>query len=88
MPKTIADIPYELLSQILEEACFPNKRGCGGLVISSVKRQRFFNKTAGPDRKTWAATNSIRRVNHLWHQWALKVALQELYISEWQGIGE
>ena len=89
MPASINDLPYELLSQILENViCFnveQNSRRTYGFDMElhappdpDVRMQRLLKGLMTPDSVRWTASNTIRRVNSRWHDLALKYSFRDL----------
>ncbi|KAF6240259.1 hypothetical protein HO173_001870 [Letharia columbiana] len=96
MPASINDLPYELLSQILENViCFnveQNSRRTYGFDMElhappdpDVRMQRLLKGLMTPDSVRWTASNTIRRVNSRWHDLALKYSFRDLYVLSWRG---
>ncbi len=94
MPATINDLPYELLSAILEEAAEfniqENAQYTYGLSqapepLQDVRMQRVVRGQLPPDTLKWNAVNAIRQVNRQCHQWASEYALKSLFITRWRG---
>ena len=94
MPANIIDLPYELLSAILEEAAELNTRENAqytyGLSqapepLKDVRMQRVVRGQVPPDMLKWSAVDAIRQVNRQCHQWASEYALRDLYITRWRG---
>lgn len=94
MPSTINDLPYEILSAVLEEAAALNiKDGVQytyGLSqapepLQDARMQRVVRGQVSPDALRWNATQSIRQVRRQWHDWAAEYALENLQISRWRG---
>ncbi|CAD6576235.1 MAG: hypothetical protein ASARMPREDX12_007801 [Alectoria sarmentosa] len=94
MPANINDLPYELLSAILEEAAKfntqENAQYTYGLSqapepLKDVRMQRVVRGQIPPDMLKWNAVDAIRQVNRQCHQWASEYALRNLYITRWRG---
>ena len=94
MPGSINDLPYELLSAILEEAAKINVHEIAqhtyGLSqapepLQDVRMQRVLRGQVPPDTLKWNAVDAIRQVNRQCHRWASEYALETLYITRWRG---
>ena len=94
MPASINDLPYELLSAVLEEAAelnlHENAQYTYGLSqapepLQNIQIQRVVRGQIPPDTLKWNAVNAIRRVNRQCHQWASEYALKSLFITRWRG---
>ena len=94
MPSNINNLPYELLSTILEQAVELNiQQGPNytyGLSqapepLQNAPMQRVLRGHLSPDTLRWTAADSIRQVRRQWHDWAAEYALENLYISRWRG---
>lgn len=94
MPASINNLPYELLSAILEEAAefniHENARYTYGLSqapepLQDVRMQRVIRGQVPADTLKWIAANEIRQVNRRCHQWASEYSLRNLYITRWKG---
>ena len=94
MPCTVKDLPYEILSVVLEETAELNIRHGArytyGLSqapepLQDVQVQRVVRGHVPPDTLKWNATQSIRQVSRLWHDWTVEYALKILQISRWRG---
>ena len=94
MPLTINDLPFEILSQILQEAAeFNIQHGplyTYGLSqapepLQDARLQRVVRGQLPPDTLVFNATEDIRQVARRWHDWAADYALKTLYISRWRG---
>ena len=94
MPASIDDLPYELLSAILEEAAklniHENAQYTYGLSqapepLQDVRVQRVVRGQLPPDTLKWNAVEAIRQVNRQCHHWASEYALSNLYITRWRG---
>ena len=94
MPCTVEDLPYEILSVVLEETAGLNIRYGAqytyGLSqapepLQDVQVQRVVRGHIPPATLKWNATHSIRQVSRLWHDWAAGYALKTLQISRWRG---
>ncbi|KAF2460116.1 hypothetical protein BDY21DRAFT_281410 [Lineolata rhizophorae] len=90
----INEFPYEILSNILEEASRLEERDGVAYTFGlsqapqpgyKAKLQRYVRGPLRPDMLRWDATASIRRVCPQWHQWAIEYAMREVYIRRWQG---
>lgn len=86
--------PYEILSAILEAAAEQNKRdgvqftyGLSQAPIAhqQVKVQRYVRGQRKPDQLNWDATWSIRQTCSLWHHWALKYSMKNVFVKRWLG---
>ena len=94
MPASINDLPYELLSAVLEEAAEfniqENAQYTYGLSqapepLQDVQMQRVVRGQVPPDTLKWNAVDAIRQVNRQCHQWASEYALRSLFITRWRG---
>jgi len=91
----INDLPYEILSAILEETARANvDEGVSwtyGLshaftpLQESKRLSRYIKGPASADTLRWDETSAIRQVCGVWHKWALSHALENLYIRRWRG---
>lgn len=88
------DLPYEIFSKILLEATDDDLRELPqytyGLSqapepLKDVHMQRVIRGQKAVDAIRWEAVDSIRQINHQWHEWAVDYALREVYIRRWQG---
>ena len=94
MPASINDLPYELLSAVLDEAAEyniqENAQYTYGLSqapepLQDVQMQRVVRGQVPPDTLKWNAVDAIRQVNRQCHQWASEYALRSLFITRWRG---
>ena len=94
MLSTINNLPYELLSQILEIAaelnCQEGPQYTYGLSqapepLQDVSMQTVIRGLVPPDIQRWTATNAIRQACRVWHDWAAQYALRDIRISRWRG---
>lgn len=94
MPANFKDLPYELLSAILEEAAEINMDESAqytyGLSqapepLQDVRMQRVVRGRVSPDTLKWNAVDAIRQVNRQCHQWASEYALRSIHITRWRG---
>lgn len=94
MAASINDLPYELLSAILEYAAEFNTQDNAqytyGLSqapepLQDIHVQRVIRGRIPPDTLKWNAVDAIRRVNRQCHQWASEYALRSLFITRWRG---
>lgn len=96
MPANINDLPYELLSQILEIVLRSNVEqnsrktyafdmGLHAPPDPDVRMQRLLKGLMTPDSVRWTASDTIRRVNPRWHDLALKYSFKDLYVLSWRG---
>lgn len=96
MPATINDLPYELLSEILEHVIRSNleqnilKRHNFDTELHAppdpdVRMQQLIKGRMTPDAVRWIASNTIRQVNSRWHGIALEYAFRDLYVLAWRG---
>ena len=90
----INDLPYEILSTILEEVADSNTRDgpqyTYGLSqapepLHDVPIQRIIRARLAPDTLRWHASSAIRQVHRQWHDWAVDYALRDVQISRWRG---
>lgn len=94
MSTSLNSLPFELLSQILEEVARQNLRCLPthtyGLSQApepgrEPRLQRVIRGNVSPDALKWLAIETLRQVSREWHDWALGHALNSLYISRWRG---
>ena len=94
MPASIDDLPYELLTVILEAAAEFNIRENAqytyGLSqapepLQDIQMQCVVRGQVPPDTLKWNAVDAIRKVNRQCHHWALEYALRSLFITRWRG---
>ena len=94
MTVTINDLPYELLSEILQAAAeFNALQGplySYGLSqapepLQHAQLQRVIRGQLSPDTLRFNSTESLRQVARRWHDWAAEYALETLYVSRWRG---
>ena len=90
MKASIATLPYELLSSILELAASSNAREIQNYTYGldttiGARSQRLLRGQLAPDALRWLSTDAIRCVNRQWHDWAANYALRHLYIRRWRG---
>lgn len=94
MAASINDLPYELLSTILEYTAEfniqDNAQYTYGLSqapepLQDIHMQRVVRGLVPPDTLKWNAVDAIRRVNRQCHQWASGYALGSLFITRWRG---
>ena len=94
MPPSINDLPYEILSAVLEEAAelnlHENAQYTYGLSqapepLQDIQIQRVVRGQVPPDTLKWNAVDAIRRVNRKCHQWASEYSLKSLFITRWRG---
>lgn len=92
MPTTIDNIPYDVLSTILQEAAELNLQeaprysyGFNGFVSPSHKHGIQPRAQKCPDTLRWITTEAIRQVNRTWHDWACRYFLNCVYLSRWRG---
>ncbi|KAI9720417.1 MAG: hypothetical protein M1812_002923 [Candelaria pacifica] len=94
MFRTIEDLPFELLSYILNEAAELNSHDAAtytyGLSeapqpLRQTTLQRYVRGRVAPDVLKWNASSALRQVNQRWHDWALDYSLKDLYIRRWRG---
>jgi len=87
-------LPYEILSQILEEAAKANIHdgptftfGLANppLPLQKGELTRYVRGPVPPEMLKWDATSAIRLVCWRWHEWALEYALKDVYIKRWKG---
>ncbi|KAJ4287957.1 hypothetical protein N0V90_011972 [Kalmusia sp. IMI 367209] len=90
----ITDIPYEILSKILEEAAKSNIRNGPTYTFGlsqppmpyqKATLQRFVRGPVPTEMLRWDATSAMRLVCWQWHEWALEYALKDVYIRRWKG---
>lgn len=92
MPTTIDDVPYEILSAILQKAADLNLQeaprysyGFDGCLSSSRLHGVRPRAQICPDTLRWITTEAIRQVNRTWHDWACRYSLNCVYLSRWRG---
>ena len=94
MPASINDLPYELLSAVLEEAAelnlHENAQYTYGLSqapepLQNIQLQRVVRGQIPPDTLKWNAVDAIRQVNRKCHEWASEYALKSIFITRWRG---
>ncbi|KAL8653078.1 MAG: hypothetical protein Q9210_002306 [Variospora velana] len=90
MTATVAKLPYELLSSILETAASFNTRDLeqytyGLDTTTNGKAKRTLRGHVTPDASRWLSTKSMRCVCRQWHDWVTQYALRDLYIRRWRG---
>ncbi|KAF2278112.1 uncharacterized protein EI97DRAFT_414353 [Westerdykella ornata] len=90
----ITELPYEILSKILEEAARANIQegptytyGLSQvqLPLQKASTERYVRGPVPPELLKWDATSAIRLVCWQWHEWALEYALNDVYIRRWKG---
>lgn len=90
----IQQLPYEILSKILEEVAEANIRdgatytfglSQAPLPLQKSTLQRYVRGPVPPEMLKWDAICSIRTVCWQWHEWALEYALKNVYIRRWKG---
>ncbi|KAL1603555.1 hypothetical protein SLS60_005143 [Paraconiothyrium brasiliense] len=90
----ITDIPYEILSKILEEAAKANIRHGPTYTFGlsqppmpgrRASLQRYVRGPVPTEMLRWDATSAMRLVCWQWHEWALEYALKDVYIRRWKG---
>ncbi|KAF2270717.1 hypothetical protein CC78DRAFT_139601 [Lojkania enalia] len=88
------EFPYEVLSQILEEAAKANIHNGPTytfglsqvqLPLQKPTTQRYVRGFVPPEMLKWDATSAIRLVCWKWHEWALEYALRDVYVRKWKG---
>ncbi|KAI4091107.1 MAG: hypothetical protein LQ344_004335 [Seirophora lacunosa] len=87
MPATLASLPCELLTSILETAASFNARDLQQYTYGfhSATHDRTLRGHVAPDASRWLSTKSIRCVCRQWHDWVTQYALRALYIRRWRG---
>ena len=96
---TIASLPWEIISNILNLAAEANITE--GYVsnftygLSQVSRtlqlhhklqvQKHVTGRIPTDVLRWRASDAMRRTCSVWHDWALGYSLKELYVRRWRG---
>lgn len=88
------DLPYEILSEILEETAKANAHN-GPTYTFGLSQpplpyqrstiQRYVRGPVPPEMLKWDATSALRLVCWKWHEWALEYALRDVYIRRWKG---
>ena len=88
------DVPYEILSKILEETAKANARDGPSytfglsqppMPLQKGTLQRYVRGPVPPEMLKWDATSALRLVCWQWHEWTLEYALKEVYIRRWKG---
>ncbi|KAF2682702.1 hypothetical protein K458DRAFT_341460 [Lentithecium fluviatile CBS 122367] len=88
------DVPYEILSKILEETAKANARDGPSYTFGlsqppmpyqKATLQRYVRGPVPPEMLKWDATSAIRLVCWKWHEWALEYAIKDVYIRRWKG---
>ncbi len=94
MYRTVEDLPFELLSYILEEAAELNS--CDNATytyglseapqpLRQTTLQRHVRGRVAPDVMRWNSSSALRQVNRRWHDWALDYSMKDLYVRRWRG---
>lgn len=90
----INELPYEVLSQILEEVAHATIRdgptftfglSQAPLPLQKASLQRYVRGPVPPELLKWDATAALRSVCWKWHEWGLGHSLRDLYIRRWKG---
>jgi len=90
----INEFPYEVFSQILEEATkayvrdgptFTFGLSQAPLPLERATLQRYVKGPVPPELLKWDATSALRSVCWKWHDWALGHALKDIYIRRCKG---
>lgn len=90
----IKELPFEILSKILEEVAEANIRdgptytfglSQAPLPLQKSTLQRYVRGPVPPEMLKWDAITAIRTVCWQWHEWALEYALKNVYIRRWKG---
>ena len=90
----IQQLPFEILSKILEEVAEANIRdgprytfglSQAPLPLQRSTLQRYVRGPVPPEMLKWDAICAIRTVCWQWHEWALEYALKSVYIRRWKG---
>jgi hypothetical protein len=90
----IKDLPFEIVSKILEEVAEANIRNGptytfglsqAPMPLQKAPLQRYVRGPVPPEMLKWDATCVIRYVCWQWHEWALEYALKSVYIRRWKG---
>jgi hypothetical protein len=90
----INDLPYEVLTKILEEVTKAHIRdgptytfglSQAPLPLQRAPLQRYVRGPVPPELLKWDATAVLRSVCWKWHEWALEHSLKDLYIRRWKG---
>jgi len=88
------DVPYEILSKILEETAKANARDGPSytfglsqppMPLQKGTLQRYVRGPVPPEMLKWDATSALRLVCWQWHEWTLEYALKDVYIRRWKG---
>lgn len=90
----INDLPFEVLSKILEEVTKAHIRdgptytfglSQAPMPLQRATLQRYVRGPVPPELLKWDATSMIRSVCWKWHEWALEHSLKDVYIRRWKG---
>lgn len=90
----INEVPFEILSKILEFAAEANQRdgptytfglSQAPLPLQPATLQRYVRGPVPPELLKWDATSALRLVCWRWHEWSLGYALKNVYIRRWKG---
>lgn len=90
----INDLPYEVLSKVLEEVTKAHIRdgptftfglSQAPMPLQRATLQRYVRGPVPPELLKWDATSLIRSVCWKWHEWALEHSLKDVYIRRWKG---
>ncbi|KAK8219643.1 hypothetical protein M8818_000617 [Zalaria obscura] len=90
----INELPYEILSSILQQAASTNGQegvkftyglGSNPLPLQSSKLSRYVRGPISPDVLRWDAACAVRQVCSQWHEWALDYAIKDVHLSRWRG---
>ncbi|PSN63483.1 hypothetical protein BS50DRAFT_679742 [Corynespora cassiicola Philippines] len=90
----INELPYEVLSKILEETAKANARdgpsytfglSQAPLPLQKAQLTRYVRGPVPPELLKWDATAALRLACWKWHEWSLEYALKDVYIRRWKG---
>lgn len=91
---SVNELPHEIFSDILNKAAQNNEHEGYALIFGLHQApyvhkphpmQNYVRGLVCPDMLRWDATAEIRLVCLKWHDWALKYALEEVYMRSWGG---
>ncbi len=94
MVTSIESLPFELLSNILDEVAHQNLKSLSTYTYGlsqapepgrDVRMQRVIRGRTSPDALNWRVIEDVQQVNRKWHDWATLYAFRSLYISRWRG---
>jgi hypothetical protein len=93
---SIQDLPFEIISNILQFAAESNARE--GVVatytyglteaprpLGKSQPHKYVRGRVPDDILRWKASDSIRNVCSVWHDWSIGYSMKKLYIRRWRG---